>query len=342
MAQFPILPDPEGLRNAAAQVEEAQASEAARLTAEAAANAAKAAAATKLTNAESALNAVGINSGGQPPVPPNRSIFGSFGFGGDKNVVYFLVGLAILLLFIFTFVLATTKANHSSVSDVQKTASGAATAAASANAGVAALATQVNANTGAINSLNNSLVSMGQSVVTIGGTANKALAEAEAAKALAASKSACCSQQKHVSAKPVARREASRPAAGGATPFAQAPTPTTQMVPQLEITSRQPRTDGRCVLALNDNGPTKYVRLDVEKGSSRLLAFRVDNSDGEINKALPITYVGYINGNEKKTVELNGTPSCAAAVKAFSEDIVFRWTASRLQLGDKCKVVGRA
>lgn len=268
MAQFPILPDPEGLRNAAAQVEAAQAAEAERLAAEAAANAAKATAATKLTDAESALNAVGVNSGGRPPVPPNRSIFGSFGFGGDKNVVPLLAGLAILLLFVFTFVLATTKANHSSVSDVQKTASNAATAAASANAGVAALATQVNANTGAINSLNNSLVSMGQSVVTIGGTANKALAEAEAAKALAASKSACCSQQKHVSAKPVARREASRPAAGGATPFASAPCVNcTQQQPTFLVekevdTSNTSKVCGIAVLSSKGGSVIARLQLD--------------------------------------------------------------------------------
>lgn len=111
--------------------------------------------------------------------------------------------------------------------------------------------------------------------------------------------------------------------------------------PRLNITTNSPRTDGRCVIAINDGGATKYVRLDQEKGSQRLLAFQVQNSTGDVDRNLPITYVGYINGSEKKTVELSGPPSCASSVKAFSEDRVFKWTAPRLQLGDKCKVVGR-
>jgi hypothetical protein len=112
--------------------------------------------------------------------------------------------------------------------------------------------------------------------------------------------------------------------------------------PHLEITDHKPRQDGRCVLVLNDDGVKKYVRLDEKKGPNRfLLAALVPNESGDFDRSFPMTHVGYIDGNEKKTIEMNGTPNCAVAVKAFSEDKVFKWTAPRLHLGEKCKVIGR-
>lgn len=290
--------------------------------------------------------------GGNPPPPEDGSSGGGGNGGGGNNppptqpphsnngptwLIWLLLGVGVAAAFVAlvfgfmntwqSFDLANRKAERSEVQAVDVKATKALTDAAIANA--------------TIGEVKAGVAEVKKDLAKTTETANKALAKA------GEKCSSCAGSGKRAYKKPRKPAAQSTPKVSTAPTVAPVQLPpvgaVTQqpMVPKLDIVKTEPRTDGRCVLVLNDDGHTKYVRLDLDKGSQRLLAFRVPNKSGDIDKTMPITLVGFDEGGSKGTVELTGKPDCLVAVKAFSESKVFKWTAPRLYLGEKCKVIGK-
>lgn len=128
-------------------------------------------------------------------------------------------------------------------------------------------------------------------------------------------------------------------------PHGTAPTSATDCSdcgPAVKLDHKEARTDGRCVVAFKDPaGAMHYARFDTKRGTSLLVAARVDDVRGEWNRTYMPTYVGYIANGEKKTVELSGTPDCNAVYKAISHPAVLAWTGPRLGLTPDCVPVGK-
>lgn len=107
--------------------------------------------------------------------------------------------------------------------------------------------------------------------------------------------------------------------------------------PQVDITKKVARIDGRCVLALESGSATHYVRFETKKGTNLLAAARVSDVSGEWVENNPLSYVG----DGKQTVELDLKKACPAAIAAFSSPRSFEWTAKRIGLPIDCKPKGQ-
>lgn len=101
-----------------------------------------------------------------------------------------------------------------------------------------------------------------------------------------------------------------------------------QCIPKaaLTIDKKVARTDGRCVVEVAFQGSTRYIRLDPEKGTGRLMAMVVPRIDGDIDRSMPITYVGGEN-----TI-LHAKSTCEAAVQGFASAQSYAPTTKRLKL----------
>lgn len=131
---------------------------------------------------------------------------------------------------------------------------------------------------------------------------------------------------------------------------APAPAPTatapqadcTDCRPEVTLTKKVARTDGRCVVAFKDpSGTVHYARFDTKRGTSYLVAARVDNVLADWNQSYKPTFVGYKANGEEKTVQLDQPADCGAVYKAISHPAVLAWTGPRLGLTPDCIPVGR-
>jgi hypothetical protein len=104
--------------------------------------------------------------------------------------------------------------------------------------------------------------------------------------------------------------------------------------PELKLTGKVARTDGRCVVQVNFNGSSRYIRLSPEKGTGRLMAAIVDNEQAEFNRSNPIVYVG------ADDAFFHANPTCEASVKGFSSDRSYAPTTRKLGLPG-CTFVGK-
>lgn len=94
----------------------------------------------------------------------------------------------------------------------------------------------------------------------------------------------------------------------------------------LTIDKKVARTDGPCVVEVSFQGSTRYIRLDPEKNTGRLMAMVVPRIDGDIDRSMPITYVG----GENNIFHANKT--CEAAVQGFISTQSYAPTTKRLKL----------
>lgn len=112
--------------------------------------------------------------------------------------------------------------------------------------------------------------------------------------------------------------------------------------PEVTFHKKVARTDGRCVVAFKDpEGKVHFARFDTKRGTSLLVAARVDDVQAEWNHTYTPTYVGYIANGEKKTVQLDLPADCGAVYRAISHPAVLAWTGPRLGLTPDCVPVGR-
>jgi len=122
----------------------------------------------------------------------------------------------------------------------------------------------------------------------------------------------------------------------------QATTECNNCRPEVTFEKKVARTDGRCVVEFKDREEkSHFARFDTERGTSLLVAARVDNEQAEWNHFYNPTYVGYIANGEKKTVKLDLPADCGAVYKAISHPTVLAWTGPRLGLTPDCVPVGR-
>lgn len=109
--------------------------------------------------------------------------------------------------------------------------------------------------------------------------------------------------------------------------------------PELKITGKVARTDGRCVLKVKDEGgEIRFIRFGTQDGG-HLSAVRVTDETGDNLMKQFASMVGYDDEGGKATAKLPKT-DCPLAIKAFSEPRALKWTALRLGL-KQCLPLGQ-